>query len=78
VGAAEMAWAMIGHRPHRASAEMGLHAMEILHGLDVSSAEERVYRMTTTFNQPAPLPSGYTDQILGGMRCDAEGSLVNG
>ncbi len=76
VGAAEMSWAMIGHRPHRASAEMGLHTMEILHGLDVSSAEERVYRMTTTFNQPAPLPAGYTDQILGGMRCDAEGSLV--
>lgn len=78
VGAAEMAWAMISHRPHRASAEIGLHAMEILHGLDVSSAEERVYRMTTAFHQPAPLPSGYTDQILGGMRCDAEGSLVNG
>ncbi len=78
VGAAEMAWAMIGHRPHRASAEMGLHAMEVLHGLDVSSREEKVYGMTTSFQQPSPLPSGYTDQILGGIRCDAEGSLVNG
>ena len=77
VGAAEMAWAMIGNRPHRASAELGLHTMEVLHGLDVSSAEERVYRMTTTFPQPSPLPTGYTDQILGGMQCDAEGSLVH-
>ena len=77
-GAAEMAWAMIGHRPHRASAALGLHTMEILHGLDVSSSEERVCRMTTSFKLPSPLPAGYTDQILGGMRCDAEGSLANG
>ena len=75
-GAAEMAWAMIGKRPHRASAELGLHTLEILHGLDVSAAEERVYRMITTFRQPDPLPCGFTDQILGGMQCDAEGSLV--
>ncbi len=77
VGAAEMAWAMLGRRPHRASAELGLHTMEVLYGLDVSSKEEKGYRMTTTFTQPSPLPTGYTDQIMGGMRCDAEGSLVN-
>ncbi|MBQ6232236.1 MAG: Gfo/Idh/MocA family oxidoreductase [Clostridia bacterium] len=78
VGAAVMAWAMIENRPHRASADLGLHTMEILHGLDISSKEEKVYHMTTTFTQPIPLPTGYTDQILGGIRCDAEGSLVNG
>ena len=55
---------------------MGLHTMEVLRGLELSSREEKVYRMTTTFQQPAPLPSGYTDQMLGGMRGDAEGSLV--
>ena len=76
VGATEMAWAILGCRPHRASADMGLHTMEVLHGLELSSREEKVYRMTTTFQQPAPLPSGYTDQMLGGMRGDAEGSLV--
>ena len=76
VGAAEMAWAIIGRRAHRASADMGLHTMEVLRGLELSSREEKVYRMTTTFQQPAPLPTGYTDQMLGGMRSDAEGSLV--
>lgn len=76
VGAAEMAWAMLGKRSHRASAELGLHTMELLCGLDRSSAEGIVYDMTTTFNQPAPLPSGYTDLILGGARADAEGALV--
>ena len=77
VGAAEMAWAMLGSRPHRASAELGLHTMELLLGLDRSSAEGIVYDMTTTFTRPAPLPAGYTDMILGGsIRADAEGSLV--
>ncbi len=77
VGAAEMAWAILGNRPHRATAEMGLHAMELLCGLDRASREGIVYDMTTTFAKPEPLPSGYTDLILGGStRADAEGSLV--
>ena len=68
---------MIGHRPHRASAGLALHAMEVIHGLDVSAEEEKVYHMTTSFDRPAPLPAGYTDRIMGGMPFDAEGSLVN-
>lgn len=76
VGAAEMAWAILRDRPHRASAEMGLHTMELLCNLDCSAKESIVYEMTTTFLQPAPLPSGYTDLILGGIRGDAEASLV--
>ena len=76
VGAVEMAWAIVGNRPHRASAEMGLHTSEILFGLERSSLEERTYHMTTTFQKPAPLPDGYTDCILGGVRAGAEGSLV--
>lgn len=77
VGAAEMAWAILGERPHRASAEMGLHAMELLLGIDRSCESGSVYRMTTSFIQPAPLASGYTDRILdGSMRGGAEASLV--
>ena len=76
VGAAEMAWAMLGKRPHRASAEMGLHTLEVLYGLERSSKEGMTYCLTTTFQQPAPLPDGYTDCILGGVRAGAEGSLV--
>ena len=76
VGAAEMAWAILQNRRHRATAELGLHTMELLFGLDRSSREGIVYRMTTSFDQPAPLKPGFTDLVLGGTRCDAEGSLV--
>ncbi|MBQ5986204.1 MAG: Gfo/Idh/MocA family oxidoreductase [Clostridia bacterium] len=77
VGAAEMAWAILGERPHRASAELGLHTMELLLGIDRSSQTGRVYDMTTSFDLPAPLRSGYTDRVLGGsLRADAEASLM--
>lgn len=77
VGAAEMAWAILGRRPHRASGDLALHTMEVLKGLDRASAEGRVYQMTTCFSQPAPLPAGFTDTVFGGStRADAEGSLV--
>jgi len=56
--------------------QLGTGIMEVLHGLELSSRDEMVYRMTTPFRQPAPLPMGYTDQMLDSMRCDAEGSLV--
>ena len=77
VGAAEMAWAIRNGRPHRASAELGLHTMELLLGIDRSAQTGRVYDMTTSFDLPAPLRSGYTDRVLGGsLRADAEASLM--
>ena len=68
IGAADLAWALRNNRPHRCSMELGLHAMEIIHGALVSTREDRVYTMTTRPEQPAPLPSGFA----GG---DAEGCL---
>lgn len=76
VGAAEMAWSMICDRPHRASAELGLHTMELLCGLDKSSKEGAVYSMTTSFELPRALEPGHTDLILGGVRGGAEASLA--
>ena len=76
VGAAEMAWSMICDRPHRASAELGLHTMELLCGLDKSSNEGAVYNMTTSLELPRALEPGHTDLILGGVRGGAEASLA--
>lgn len=59
VGAAEMAWSIRKGRPHRASAEMGLHTLEVLAGMDISSDSGKIYEMTTTFEKPRALPSGY-------------------
>lgn len=77
VGAAEMAWSMRLARPHRAGKEMGLHTLELLVGLDYSCEKETVYNMTTTFERPRALPTGYYTTELGGfLRSDAEISLT--
>ena len=59
LGVADMAWAITNNRPHRCSLEIGLHSMEILHGIDDSCATNRVYTMTTDVERPAPLPAGF-------------------
>ena len=51
--------------------------MELLLSIDRSAQTGRVYDMTTSFDLPAPLRSGYTDRVLGGsLRADAEASLM--
>ncbi len=77
VGVAEMAWSIRLGRQHRASKEMGLHTLEVLAGLDIASEQETVYNMTTTFELPRALPSGYYCTEMGtSLRADAEMSLT--
>ena len=59
IGVADMAWAIRNGRPHRCSGELGLHAIEILDGINESCREERMYHMTTKPDQPAMLPQGF-------------------
>ena len=77
VGVAELAWAMLASRPNRASKELGLHTLELLLGMDAAAEKGLVYEMTTTFARPAPLPTGYTDLIMGGVQGGAEMALVH-
>lgn len=76
VGAAEMAWAMRMNRQNRCSKEFAVHTLEILCGIDCSSRDEKFYEMTTDFTFK-PLKAGYYSKTFGGgMRADAERSLV--
>ena len=59
IGAADLSWAIRNNRPHRCSAEMGLHACEIIHGIKQSSDEGSAYTLTSRPERPAALPSGY-------------------
>jgi hypothetical protein len=73
-----MAWAIRHNRPNRCSKEMGLHAQEVLTGLDISAKTGAPYVMQSAFTKPAPLKSGYMSHVLGGsMRGDAELSLAD-
>lgn len=77
VGPAEMAWSIRLNRKHRATGELGLHTMEVLSGIDIASETNKTYEMTTTFDLPRALPSGYMAEELGGFfRSDSEMSLA--
>lgn len=77
IGVAEMAWAIRKGRPNRLNKEMGLHALEVLAGLDESAATGKVVKMESIF-ESAPLTAGiYSTMWGGGARADAELSLVD-
>lgn len=59
LGAAEMAWSILAGRPHRASVEMALHVLEIIHGIFTSADTGKTYGMETKFERPKPLPEGF-------------------
>jgi predicted dehydrogenase len=63
IGVADMAEAMLDERPHRASGELGLHVLELLEGVYVSSDTGRAVQLTTTCERPEPLPVGSGDAI---------------
>lgn len=68
IGVADMAWGMTNNRPHRCSAELGLHAIETIHGVIHSSKTGEVYTMTSHPEKPAAIRAGFS-----GM--DVEGCL---
>lgn len=74
VGAAEMAWSLRQGRPHRASKEMAFHVFEQVHGMISSARSGEKYVMTSSFEKPAALPSGYLDNGFWGP--NEESALV--
>ena len=55
IGPAEMADAILHHRPHRASSEMALHVLDIIDTLMRSGAENRPLKVSTTCPRPEAL-----------------------
>ena len=59
IAVVDMAWAIRRGRPHRSSAELALHTVEILNAIDNSDATIRVYSIETRPQRPAPLKPGF-------------------
>lgn len=59
IGVADIAWALTNGRTPRISNEMGLHTIEIIHGVDVASATGQYYTMTTHPERPKALRAGF-------------------
>ena len=60
VGLADMAHAIETCRPHRASAELAFHVLEIMDAVLRASSEHRVVELTSTVARPEPVPFGVT------------------
>ncbi|MFC6332971.1 Gfo/Idh/MocA family protein [Paenibacillus septentrionalis] len=56
VGLLEMAQAIRENRPHRASGELALQVLEIMHGVHIASAEGRHYEVQHTCERPEAMP----------------------
>lgn len=55
LGAADLAAAVAEARPHRASAEMACHMVEVLDGIVASAQTKRYHQLTSTFTVPERL-----------------------
>ena len=78
IGVAELAWALRRGRPHaRLSGEYGLHCQEILQGMDIAAETGRSYAVQSRFEMKGLKPGVYSSMFNGGMRGDAEASLMD-
>jgi len=55
VGLADMCYAILNGRRPRCHNDIGLHAIEIIHGIQESCKTGKIYEMTTKCDRPAPL-----------------------
>lgn len=56
IGVLDMADAIIKQRKHRANGLLGLHVLEVMHGLYTSGQERKYYDMKSELDVPASLP----------------------
>ena len=56
IGVADMAHALKSRRPHRASGDLAFHVLDIMAAFDESSERGEHITLTSTCDQPAPLP----------------------
>jgi predicted dehydrogenase len=64
LGVADMAAAITGNRPHRASGALALHALEAMEAFQVSADEGRRVKLTTSVERPAMLPPGLDTGVI--------------
>jgi predicted dehydrogenase len=58
IGVADMAAAIVGNRPHRASGALALHVLEAMEAFQISSDQGRRIKLETTVERPAMMPPG--------------------
>ena len=64
LGVADMAYGILDNRPHRASGDLALHALEVMEAFESSSKEGRIVDIRTPVERPAPLSESLRDGKL--------------
>jgi predicted dehydrogenase len=55
LGVADMAYAILGDRPHRCSGELALHVLEVMEAFEVASKSGEAVKIKTRAERPAPM-----------------------
>jgi predicted dehydrogenase len=55
LGITDMAEALVNKKPHRVSAELAYHALDLMHGIHEASASGKYYDVKSTCERPSPL-----------------------
>ena len=58
VGVADMAYALVDERPHRASGELAYHVLDIMHAFEDASKTGCHVQIESRCTRPSPLPTG--------------------
>lgn len=58
IGAADLAYAVRGIRPHRATGQLAAHVLDVMLAIDDAAAQQRTIELATTTDRPTPLPAG--------------------
>jgi predicted dehydrogenase len=61
IGLVDMAYALKNGRKPRSSGAMAYHALEIMEGMLVSAETGSMYRISSTFDRPEPVPTDFPD-----------------
>lgn len=64
LGLADMARAIRTGRPHRATGQIGYHVLDVTLGFLESSAKNKHYQVSSTFDRPAAMPAGLPEGQL--------------
>ncbi len=63
-GVADMAYAILSGRPHRASGDLAFHVLDIMCALEESSAQKKHIEIESTLPLPLAIPAGLADGVL--------------
>lgn len=58
IGAADLAYAIRGKRPHRATGQLAAHVLDVMLAIEEAAAQQKTVELHTTVERPARLPEG--------------------